>query len=234
MADTLTYWRWTLENRDTSNQPVVLRNFPAAGQYTLQLHAQNQLGCGRGTSILVTVHSLPTITHEPQVTTPVGVPITLPINYSSGITNYLWTPGTDLTCTDCPQPTAGPRFTTTYKVEVTDSNNCRASSSIIVRTVCNEQNYFIPNTFSPNGDGQNDVFYPRGTQLNRIQSMRVFNRWGELVFEKKNFNANAKYEGWDGRVKGVPGQMDTYVYIIEVICENAQVIALKGNVTLIR
>ncbi len=234
IADSLTFWRWTLENRDTSNQPVVLRNFPAPGQYTLQLHAQNKLGCGNDTSFTITVHALPVITNDPVVTTPVGIPVTLPVTYSPDVTGYTWTPATDLSCTDCPQPNANPRFNTTYKVEVVDNNNCRASSSITVKTVCNEQNYFVPNTFSPNGDGQNDVFYPRGTQLNRIQSMRVFNRWGELVFEKKNFNANAKNDGWDGYIKGVPAQMDTYVYIIEVVCENAQIIALKGNVTLIR
>lgn len=234
IADTAIYWRWTLENRDTSNQSVVLRNFPAAGQYTLQLYAQNKLGCGNDTSFAVTVHGLPLITNDPVITTPVGIPVTLPVSYSSGVVDYNWTPATDLSCTDCPQPTASPRFNTTYKVEVVDSNNCRASSSILVKTVCNDQNYFVPNTFSPNGDGQNDVFYPRGTQLNRIQAMRVFNRWGELVFEKKNFSANVKNDGWDGYVRGVPGQMDTYVYIIEIVCENAQIIALKGNVTLIR
>jgi gliding motility-associated-like protein len=100
--------------------------------------------------------------------------------------------------------------------------------------VCNEKNYFIPNTFSPNGDGTNDVFYPRGSGINRIFSMRIFNRWGELVFERKDFNANEAAAGWNGTVKGKPAEQDVYVYIIEFICDNATIIPYRGNVALIR
>lgn len=234
VADSLTIWKWTLENGQSSADPIVFRNFPAAGDYTLQLHAENKLGCGLDTSFDVTVWPLPVINNVPEIVTPVGIPITLPFTYSGNINQYNWTPKTGLTCSDCPQPTASPQFNTSYKVEVTDEHNCKASSSILVKTICTAENYFVPNTFSPNNDGQNDYFYPRGTNLTRIQSMRVFNRWGEVVFEKKNFNANNRTEGWNGMVKGMPGQMDAYVYIIEVICDNAQIVALKGNVTLIR
>jgi gliding motility-associated-like protein len=64
--------------------------------------------------------------------------------------------------------------------------------------------------------------------------MRIFNRWGQLVFERKDFPANTESMGWDGTVNGRPAPSDAYVYIIDVICINAQVIALKGDVTLIR
>jgi gliding motility-associated-like protein len=100
--------------------------------------------------------------------------------------------------------------------------------------ICEGKNYFVPNTFSPNNDGQNDVFYPRGTGLDRIQSMRIFNRWGEIVFEKKNFAANSPSDGWNGMIRGKSAASDAYVYIIEVVCDNGQVVPIKGNVTLIR
>jgi gliding motility-associated-like protein len=64
--------------------------------------------------------------------------------------------------------------------------------------------------------------------------MRVFNRWGQMIFERKNFPANQPSFGWDGRVDGKPVDVDTYLFIVEVICENGQVIPIKGNVTLIR
>jgi gliding motility-associated-like protein len=103
-----------------------------------------------------------------------------------------------------------------------------------VTVVCNNSNFFIPNTFSPNNDGQNDVFYVRGRGIERIQSIRIFNRWGQPVFEKRDFMANDKSAGWDGTLKGKPADQDVYVYVIEVICENATIIPFRGNVALIR
>jgi gliding motility-associated-like protein len=63
------------------------------------------------------------------------------------------------------------------------------------------KNYFVPNTFTPNGDGVNDFFYPRGNNINRVQSMRIFNRWGEMIFEKRNFAANSQAMAGTGRIK---------------------------------
>jgi gliding motility-associated-like protein len=139
-----------------------------------------------------------------------------------------------LDCATCANPSATLIFNQEYTVLVTDSSNCTDTASILIKTICNEGNYFLPNTFSPNGDGVNDYFYPRGTGLYNIQSMRVFNRWGQLVFQRQNFAANSETMGWDGTFNGHPAPSDAYVYIVEVICNNAQVVALHGNVTLIR
>jgi len=80
----------------------------------------------------------------------------------------------------------------------------------------------------------NDVFYVRGTGLSRIQSMLIFNRWGQVVFEKKDFVANDPSVGWDGTINGKPAPVDVYVYTIEVICNNSQIVPYHGNVALIR
>ena len=80
----------------------------------------------------------------------------------------------------------------------------------------------------------NDIFYPRGSSIDRIQSMRLFNRWGQLVFEKKNFTANSITDGWNGMFQGRPANTDTYIYVIEYLCENGEIVSLKGNVTLLR
>jgi gliding motility-associated-like protein len=92
----------------------------------------------------------------------------------------------------------------------------------------------MPNTFSPNGDGVNDVFYPRGKSLFNVQSLSIFNRWGQMVFQRKDFPANTQDMGWDGNFNGRPAPTDAYVYIVEVICENAQLVAIHGSVTLVR
>ncbi|MBZ5859251.1 PKD domain-containing protein [Flavihumibacter profundi] len=234
VADTVTNWRWTYGNGASSTNASITNRYTVAGPQNVTLTATNTLGCSNDTASIITVWPLPVITNEPEVVIPVGTGINLPITYSSNVSTWTWTPPTSLSCTNCAVPYSNPRFTTTYKIAVIDSNGCRANSSMVVRVICVDKNYFIPNTFSPNNDGQNDVFYPRGNGVDRIQSMRIFNRWGELVFERKNFPANTPSEGWNGQYKGAPAQSDTYVYIVEVICDNAQIVPLKGNVTLIR
>ena len=158
------------------------------------------------------------------------------VTYSDSIATYTWTPTTRLDCTDCPNPYANPQFDITYKISVADIYGCKASRDIRVNVICNQENYFIPNTFSPNGDGMNDIFAPRGKAIHRVNSMKIFNRWGELIWERRNFMANDRTPsgGWDGTYKGKPAQQDVYVYIIEFVCDNAQIIPFKGNVTLIR
>jgi gliding motility-associated-like protein len=234
VPDSVTNWKWTYANGLTSTQRSIVHQYKAAGLDKVSLVALNALGCSTDTSKEVTIHPLPVITHVPEVVIPVKSGTNLPVTYSSNVVTWAWSPPTGLSCTNCAVPYANPQFTTTYKISVIDSNNCNAVSSIVVRVVCVDKNYFIPNTFSPNNDGQNDVFYPRGNGLNRIQSMRIFNRWGEQIFERKNFAANAKSEGWDGYIKGLAAPSDAYVYIVEVICDNGQIVPIKGNVTLIR
>jgi len=230
--DTIT-WHWDFGNGQISTVQNPLVN-AGAGTYNITLTASVFRGCSDTTSASITVNPNPTIKGPKQISTPVDVPVTIPFTYSPDVTTWAWTPAVNLSCTECPNPSATLTFAQTYSVLVTDSNNCTDTASILVNTVCNEGNYFVPNTFSPNGDGVNDYFYPRGSGLYNIQSMTIFNRWGQLVFQRKNFPANSESMGWDGTFNGKPAPVDAYVYIVEVICNNAQVIALHGNVTLIR
>jgi gliding motility-associated-like protein len=111
---------------------------------------------------------------------------------------------------------------------------CSVEKQLTVTVLCKNQNLFIPNTFSPNGDGMNDYFYPRGKGLFTIKSFRVFSRIGTIVFEKNNFPPNQQSYGWDGKYQGQALQPDVYVYMVDVICDNGAVISTKGNVTLLR
>ena len=227
-------WSWHFGDGQMSAIQAPLVEYSQPGQYTVSLRAFLSFGCNDSTTQTIDIHPLPSIKGPAEITTPVGFPVTIPYNYSTNTVNYSWTPPTGLSCTDCANPIASPTFTTLYTVTATDSNGCISTDSILIKTVCNDKNYFLPNTFSPNGDGVNDVFYPRGSNLYNIQSMRIFNRWGQLVFEKRDFPANTASEGWDGTFNGRPAPSDAYVYIVEVICNNAQIVALRGDVTLIR
>jgi gliding motility-associated-like protein len=236
IPDTSISWVWTMGNGTKLTTQDISLTFPDKGTYKLYLQATNLVGCTDTTSADIFVPPTPEINIESQPVIPVTTGVTLPVTYGEGIATYAWTPAKNLSCTDCPTPYANPTFTTTYKIEVTDVYGCTNLKDITVTVICNGLNYFLPNTFSPNGDGVNDVFAPRGVGLNRINSMKIFNRWGELVFEKMNFLANDRTPsgGWDGTYKGKPASPDVYVYIIEFVCDNAQVVPVKGNVALIR
>ncbi|HKH63558.1 MAG TPA: PKD domain-containing protein [Flavitalea sp.] len=233
-ADTALIYKWDFGNGKTGSVQNASSVYSQSGTYKIALEVANLLGCKNSDSKDVVVAPLPVITMGPDPVIPVGTGIDLPVAYSRNIRLYNWTPTNNLSCTDCSIPYANPKFTSKYKVTVTDSNGCRTSSDVTVRVVCTDKNYFVPNTFTPNSDGVNDIFYPRGSSIDRIQSMRVFNRWGQLVFDKKNFTANSISDGWNGMFQGRPANMDTYVYVIEYLCENGEIVPVKGNVTLIR
>jgi gliding motility-associated-like protein len=147
---------------------------------------------------------------------------------------YTWSPATYLNCTDCPQPLVTPKLNTQYTVNFVDSNGCKNTGQIQIVVFCKNSNVFIPNTFSPNGDGSNDIFYIRGKGLDRVKSLRIFNRWGQVVFEKRDFPINDALSGWDGKFKGNRPQPDVYVYQLEVFCDNSEIFRFEGNVALIQ
>jgi gliding motility-associated-like protein len=119
---------------------------------------------------------------------------------------------------------------TTFYFVVSD-DYCTDSIPVFVRThevFCIEPFVFIPNAFSPNGDGNNDILYVRG---NYIENMifRVYNRWGEMVFESKDKNV-----GWDGVFKGKLCEPDVYDYYLDVECVGGFTNLITGNVTIVR
>ena len=133
-----------------------------------------------------------------------------------------------------PSITVKPNLETQYKVSVQNQGGCTASSLVTIYVLCDGANVFIPNTFSPNADGSNDVFYPRGTGLFTIKQARIFDRWGQEVFARYNFKANDATLGWDGTFKSQKMNTDVYVYMIEIQCDNNSTLIYKGNIALIK
>lgn len=235
VADSVTNWQWNFGNAQTSDQQNNNVAYTAVGDYIIQLIASNKLGCGNTTTKNIYVAPPPTATAvQDPITIISGAGSNILMNYTGNISSYNWLPNYRLNCNNCPVPFANPQFTTTYTVEVEDIYGCRNSEDVTVVVICNQQNFFVPNTFSPNGDGQNEVFFPRGTGLLRIKSMTIFNRWGQVVFDKRNFAANDPTAGWTGTFKGQKASADVYIYIMEILCDNDTVIPVKGNVTLLR
>ncbi len=227
-------WQWIFPNGNTSSlQNPLLQFYNTAGSFIVTSIATNSSGCADTTTQTITVHPLPTVTLPGQMTVQSGFPVTIPATYSPNTINWQWSPAAGLSCTNCPSPDAGPKFNTNYTVLFTDANGCRNTGTVEVVVICKDANLFIPNTFSPNGDGSNDIFYPRGKGLFSVKVLRIFNRWGEVVFERQNFQPNDPLAGWNGTYKGKKPQADVYVYQAEVFCDNGDTIKLNGNISLI-
>lgn len=148
--------------------------------------------------------------------------------------SYNWTPAETLDCFDCDDPTAFPFGTTTYVVSIVDSTMCQAEDSLTINVILNYP-VFAPNVFSPNGDGINDGFTLFGGPAARqIQDLKVFSRWGSLVFETSNIPLNDPDLGWNGIFKGKKMNPDVFAYVAEVEFIDGNVFVFKGDVLILR
>jgi gliding motility-associated-like protein len=192
-------------------------------------------GCFSDTGkIRVNVHNYPAVRAGDDKTVTAGTPVLLEASYSGDVDYVRWTPNDNLSRFDSSTILVKPTENTEYTVNVKNEAGCSAFDKVSVFVLCNQKNVFIPNLFSPNNDGVNDVFYPRGTGLLKVKTLRIFNRWGETVFEKRSFNANDPAAGWDGTYKGARLTADVFVYTLDLICENNAVMSLKGNISLVQ
>ena len=137
-------------------------------------------------------------------------------------------------CNDCTSLSLLPLQSDAFQVIVTDTNGCVATASLQVlldRTPA----VFIPNAFSPNNDGQNDVLHIfAGKMVSRVNYFAIYDRWGERVFEARGFQANDPAFGWDGQHRGVPLQAAVFVYYAEIETIDGALHLFKGDVTLMR
>jgi len=184
-------------------------------------------------TINVTVQPLPTVVAEPDVQMLAAETHQLIATGSTDIVKWVWSPKDYLSCTNCPSPVTTPRTPIDYVVTVKNQYGCVASDTVKIKLQCSEDFIFIPNAITPNNDGKNDVFYIKGKGIGIIKSLIIFDRWGEKIFERTNFNIDDKSAAWNGKYKGMPVPGGSYVYLAEMQCDNGQPIIKKGTVTVI-
>jgi gliding motility-associated-like protein len=152
------------------------------------------------------------------------------------IDSVSWSPRDFLTFTaDSLRPFVRPLDDKTYNLRVVDVNGCIADARLDVELERN-RNVFVPNIFSPNDDDRNDYFAPfSGAGVKSINFMRIFDRWGELLYEKTGLPiGDDPSKGWDGKFKGIYVQSGVYVYIIDVTFEDGNTLVYRGDITVIR
>ncbi|GJM32288.1 MAG: hypothetical protein DHS20C18_12890 [Saprospiraceae bacterium] len=152
------------------------------------------------------------------------------------ITSVVWQSVDSIGCVDANCLSFGiqPQITTSYTVTVTDENGCVSSDQITV-FVNKPRDVYIPNVFSPNGDGQNDIFMIfGGRDVEKVHSFLIFNRWGETLFEVYNFPPNDPTFGWNGNYRARLYNSAVFTYFAEIEFIDGEVIMYKGDVTLMR
>lgn len=191
--------------------------------YTLTVTDAN--GCVSTDVVTVTVNNI-VVDANPDVSLIIlGESVTL---FASGGVFFLWAPTTGLDNPSAGTVVATPADTTIYIVEVTDANGCIGYDTVVVNVVP-DFSIFVPNAFTPNGDGTNDVLHLLPFGNFELISFQIYNRWGELVYETENIN-----QGWDGIYKGFEQEVGSYVYYIKARSPLGKLTEFKGNVTLVR
>ena len=147
---------------------------------------------------------------------------------ATGGLSYLWSPAGPLDDPTLQKPTAILHNDTYFRVVVTDAIGCKGFDDVFIK-VYEGPNYYLPNAFTPNGDGLNDKFFPVPVGMKSTDYFMVLNRFGETMFQTREW-----MKGWDGTIKGKPADQGTYVWIIKGRDENNQEMEKKGTVTLIR
>lgn len=148
---------------------------------------------------------------------------------------FQWSPAAGLSCTDCLRPTLTALETETYTLEVSAAAGCRISDQITI-TVDKNYKVYLPNIFSPNGDSRNDQFtvFSDGARVAQVLHLRIFDRWGNQLFNRQNFAPDDETLGWDGRVQGKPAPNGVYIYQLEVEYVDKTVRVFSGDVSLVR
>ncbi|HXC05724.1 MAG TPA: gliding motility-associated C-terminal domain-containing protein, partial [Bacteroidia bacterium] len=182
-------------------------------------------GCSIATTVTVKADSIPLANSGTNVLISIGSSTLL--NASGGGT-YSWSPATGLSCTACANPDASPLVTTEYCVRVSNSAGCTDSSCVLITVDNTCGDVYVPNYFSPNGDGENDRLCVYGNCI-RTMTFAVYDRWGENVF-----TATSPGACWDGMYKGQKMNTAVFAWYLQANLLNGITVTQKGTVNLVR
>lgn len=210
-----------------------------AGEYTLYVKDSN--GCQKSmTTELVdppafSVFIFPT-TDVLEINFGESVQLFANANNQMGKVAYSWSASfadSTLSCLDCFNPMVTPTTTTYYELLGTDESGCEARDDIQIR-VRKTRTVLVPTGFTPNGDAVNNNLIVHGSSSTTVKLFRVYDRYGELVFENEQLLINDPMSGWDGTFRGKEMPAGVYVWYAEVEYEDGMKEALKGSTLLIR
>ena len=222
----ITYWKWNFGDGDSSFTENPVHNYPYGGTFNVMLVSQNVKHC-----IDTAIRQVIIETFKPFAgnDTIIVKGESILFDATGGI-SYTWSPGTNLNDTTIYNPLGNYPDTGhyTYYVHVISDFGCEGDDTMKV-TVVNHAEFVVPNAFTPNGDGKNDYFRPIAVGYRSLNYFRVFNRWGERVYNSKSLEV-----GWDGTYNNKMADIGTYYWEISFVDRYGNGGTMKGDVTLIR
>ena len=195
---------------------------------TYTVTVRDTLGCPKPVSKDFTLNVIKIIADAGPSDTSVvlGQPLEL---QATGSLNYLWTPSTYLNNPNIASPVSLPQNNITYTVTVSNNTGCFATDTINVKVFFLPPDLYVPSAFTPGGNDMNDLFRPIALGIKSLESFRVYNRWGVLLY-----TTNVISEGWNGKYKNVAQETATYVWQANATDYKGRKIFRKGSVILIR
>lgn len=222
---------YALDN-DSFNLSTIYQGLSPGG-YDFYIMDDNE--CLTDTSSGLTAPDIPILFIGDDLVVNLGCDILIPVTTNNtNLVDIMWIdPNNSLDCDTCLRPHAGPLNDAEYFLTVTSIDDCSTSDSINV-AVNKVRDVFIPNIFSPNGDGSNDYFYINANKsVALIKDIKVFSRWGSLVFAGTDLPPNDAHSGWNGFFKGELMNPGVYVWIAEIEYLDGEVLYLTGDLTLV-
>lgn len=225
LAQTITGWFWDLGDGTRPTTQNVSYTYRSAGTFNVRMYYQTNKGCFSDTVVKpLTVHPYPVVNAGPDLVVLEGGQATINAT-ATGSSNYtyLWTPATHLSSATVLTPVTRPTNDITYRLTVTGAGGCARSDDVFVKVLFDP---VVPNGFSPNGDGINDVWNIKYISSYPGAVIQVFDRYGKQVFSSMGYNTP-----WDGKLNGADLPVGTYYYIIDP--KNGRK-ARSGSVTILR
>lgn len=179
-------------------------------------------------SIWVILAEKPLFYVYPDTSIFAGDTIQLHVSLNNTLYQYNWSPPADLSCANCPETNAYPLETTLFTLTTTDSLNCFDLSASLTVEVLDGVRIAVPEAFTPNGDGVNDIVRLRLKGQYTQLDFSIYNRWGELIFSSNDENI-----GWDGTYKGKLQSPDSYAWSVAVKTIAGHIIRQRGSISLL-
>ena len=202
------------------------------GSYTLTLTDAN--GCTVDTTASLATPQIPTITTNSPIDIELGETANMQILLNLVPDSIAWNPIPGLDCYDCETPSVMPIEDSFYPVTVWSEQGCVDMDTVLVRVTI-IRNIYIPNIFSPDYDGINDVFYIfGGPEVAQIRNFQIYDRWGEQVFRAGNIQPNDPSKGWNGTFRGQPAPSGVYAWYAEIEFIDGVVGNYEGDVVIVR
>jgi gliding motility-associated-like protein len=203
---------------------------------TQELIVMDSLGCTAEYTFTLSEPSVLTLDIGENQTLDAGAQYEIPISVNhSGPFEYFWWPSNGLSCNTCSQPTITASDSMVYYLLIKDESGCESHDSIVI-LVRKGEGIYIPQVFSPNGDGKNDFFavFADPGLVGSVEWLRVYDRWGELLYEQTDLAPNDERSGWDGIHRGRTMLPGVYVWQAQLRLKNGSVLYKKGDLTLLR